>query len=130
MVLAYALFELLSEALGLDHFHLKEKGCAEGLLLLCNYYPACPEPALTMGNREHSDGDIMTILLQDQMGGLQVLHDSQWIYVPPMHGALVVNIGDLLQVGFFMHKMALAFNSINNFGLITCLISCIIILTF
>ncbi|XP_052726123.1 probable 2-oxoacid dependent dioxygenase isoform X2 [Vigna angularis] len=98
MVLAYALFELLSEALGLDHFHLKEKGCAEGLLLLCNYYPPCPEPALTMGNKEHSDGDIMTILLQDQMGGLQVLHDSQWICVPPMHGALVVNIGDLLQV--------------------------------
>ncbi|ESW21294.1 hypothetical protein PHAVU_005G058700 [Phaseolus vulgaris] len=98
MVLAYALFELLSEALGLDKFHLKEKGCAEGLLLLCNYYPACPEPALTMGNKEHSDGDIMTILLQDQMGGLQVLHDSQWICVPPMHGALVVNIGDLLQL--------------------------------
>ncbi|WVY98361.1 hypothetical protein V8G54_030512, partial [Vigna mungo] len=57
MVLAYALFELLSEALGLDHFHLKEKGCAEELLLLCNYYPPCPEPTLTMGNKEHSDDD-------------------------------------------------------------------------
>ncbi|CAJ1958103.1 unnamed protein product [Sphenostylis stenocarpa] len=99
MVLAYAsLFELLSEALGLDRFYLKEKGCAEGLLLLCNFYPACPEPALTMGNKKHSDGNIMTILLQDQMGGLQVLHDSQWIDVPSMHGALVVNVGDLLQL--------------------------------
>ncbi|XP_027343620.1 1-aminocyclopropane-1-carboxylate oxidase homolog 1-like isoform X2 [Abrus precatorius] len=97
MVLGYALFELLSESLGLNRFHLKEMGCAEGLLQLCHYYPPCPEPQLTMGNKQHSDGNVMTILLQDQMGGLQVLHDNQWINVPPLHGALVVNIGDLLQ---------------------------------
>ncbi|KAK7401654.1 hypothetical protein VNO78_13300 [Psophocarpus tetragonolobus] len=97
MVLAYALFELLSEALSLNRFYLKEMGCAEVLLLLCHCYPACPEPELTMGNTKHSDGNILTILLQDMMGGLQVLHDSQWIEVPPMQGALVVNIGDLLQ---------------------------------
>ncbi|KRH43753.1 hypothetical protein GLYMA_08G169600v4 [Glycine max] len=67
MALAYALFELLSEALGLDRFNLKEMGCAEGQLLLCHYYPACPEPELTIGNIKHSDGNIMTILLQDLM---------------------------------------------------------------
>ncbi|KAG5106833.1 hypothetical protein AAZX31_15G240800 [Glycine max] len=99
MALAYALFELLSEALGLNRFYLKEMDCAEGQLLLCHYYPACPEPELTMGNTKHSDGNTITILLQDQIGGLQVLHDSQWIDVPPMHGALVVNIGDIMQVG-------------------------------
>ncbi|KAK2368855.1 1-aminocyclopropane-1-carboxylate oxidase protein [Trifolium repens] len=32
------------------------------------------------------------------IGGLQVLHHNQWIDVPPIHGALVVNIGDLLQL--------------------------------
>ncbi|KAK7324349.1 hypothetical protein VNO77_27882 [Canavalia gladiata] len=98
-VLGYALFELLSEALGLNcNYLIEEMGCAEAMLLLCHYYPACPEPELTMGSSKHSDGNLMTILSQDQMGGLQVLHDNQWINVSPMQGALVVNIGDLLQL--------------------------------
>lgn len=51
-----------------------------------------------MGTSQHADGNFITILLQDQIGGLQVLHENQWIDVPPMRGALIVNIGNLLQV--------------------------------
>ncbi|KAJ1430761.1 Oxoglutarate/iron-dependent dioxygenase [Sesbania bispinosa] len=98
MGFASTLFELLSEALGLNSSHLKEMGCGEGFLLLCHYYPPCPEPELTIGNSNHTDNDFITILLQDQIGGLQVLHDKKWIDVTPIHGALVVNIGDLLQL--------------------------------
>ncbi|KAA8527751.1 hypothetical protein F0562_035380 [Nyssa sinensis] len=57
-----------------------------------------PEPELTMGSSKHSDPDFLTILLQDHIGGLQVLHQNQWVNVPPVPGALVVNIGDLLQL--------------------------------
>ncbi|XP_039155939.1 1-aminocyclopropane-1-carboxylate oxidase homolog [Eucalyptus grandis] len=36
--------------------------------------------------------------LADQIGGLQVLHENKWIDVPPIPGALVINIGDQLQL--------------------------------
>lgn len=91
-------FELLSEALGLSPNHLKELDCAKGLSVLCHYYPSCPQPELTIGTTKHSDNDFITILLQDHIGGLQILHNNTWLDVDPYPGALVVNIGDLLQV--------------------------------
>ncbi|KAF7837516.1 1-aminocyclopropane-1-carboxylate oxidase-like protein 1-like [Senna tora] len=98
MKLGIMLFELLSEALGLNPNHLKDMGCGEGLITLGHYYPACPEPELTMGTTKHSDGDFLTVLLQDHIGGLQALYQDKWIDIPPVPGALVVNIGDLLQL--------------------------------
>ncbi|KAE9618015.1 hypothetical protein Lal_00037898 [Lupinus albus] len=96
--LGCTIFELLSEALGLNHSYLEELKCSEGLYIQGHYYPPCPEPELTMGTTKHTDNVFMNILLQDQLGGLQVLHDNKWINVPPLHGAFVVNIGDLLQL--------------------------------
>ncbi|XVF62898.1 hypothetical protein PTKIN_Ptkin09bG0045700 [Pterospermum kingtungense] len=97
MRLGSCLFKLLSEALGLKPSYLEEMGCADGLSVLCHYYPPCPEPELTFGTSRHSDNDFLTVLLQDQIGGLQVFYQDQWVDVPPVPGALVVNIGDLLQ---------------------------------
>lgn len=94
------IFELLSEALGLDPNHLKDMDCAKGHIIVCHYYPACPEPDLTLGTSKHSDPGFLTILLLDNIGGLQVLPQNKWMDVWPIHGALVINIADLLQVCF------------------------------
>ncbi|KAG2621120.1 DIBOA-glucoside dioxygenase BX6-like [Panicum virgatum] len=91
---------LLSEALGLERGRLAGIGCAEGISVVCNYYPPCPEPELTLGCSAHSDPSFLTVLLQGAHdgGGLQARLGGRWVDVPPVPGALVVNVGDLLQL--------------------------------
>ncbi|RDX69668.1 Feruloyl CoA ortho-hydroxylase 2, partial [Mucuna pruriens] len=70
-----------------------------------NYYPPCPNPDLTVGVGRHSDVGTITVLLQDGIGGLYVKMEQdndagkgEWVEIPPIPGALVVNIGDILQI--------------------------------
>uniref|UniRef100_A0A0E0AUY8 Fe2OG dioxygenase domain-containing protein n=1 Tax=Oryza glumipatula TaxID=40148 RepID=A0A0E0AUY8_9ORYZ len=96
------LFELLSEALGLPVAYLgRDAGCMDGLSVAANNYPPYPEPEATMGTTRHSEPSFLTVLLQDTSGGLQAVLERprwRWVDVPPVAGALVVNVGDLLQL--------------------------------
>ncbi|KAA0049271.1 1-aminocyclopropane-1-carboxylate oxidase-like protein 1-like [Cucumis melo var. makuwa] len=97
MEIGKLLFELMSEALGLNPNYLNEIGCSDGLAIGCHYYPPCPQPDLTLGTSEHSDNVFITVLFQDNIGGLQIRDQKKWVDVPPVAGALVVNIGELMQ---------------------------------
>ncbi|XXG51169.1 hypothetical protein AAC387_Pa02g5001 [Persea americana] len=92
------LMGLLSEGLGLERRGLEEMTCVDASNLLVQYYPYCPQPDLTLGIKSHTDPVMLTVVLQNQVGGLQVKHGEEWVEVKPMHGGLVVNIGDLLQM--------------------------------
>jgi len=76
--------------------------------LRLNYYPMCPTPAQPtgvgvpeaghLGINHHTDAGAVTLLLQDAQAGLQVFRDDAWHTVEPIDDALVVNIGDVVQV--------------------------------
>ncbi|KAJ4952660.1 hypothetical protein NE237_029492 [Protea cynaroides] len=63
-----------------------------------NFYPKCPEPELALGLSPHTDPGVMTVLLQDQVSGLQLNKDGVWISVPPLQDALTVLIADQLEI--------------------------------
>ncbi|XP_074263228.1 1-aminocyclopropane-1-carboxylate oxidase homolog 4-like [Silene latifolia] len=89
---------LLSEGLGLSTNRLKGMTYLGRIAMVGQYYPYCPEPNKTVGLSSHTDLGMLTILIQDQVGGLQVKHDNKWINLKSVDGALVVNIGDLFQI--------------------------------
>jgi isopenicillin N synthase-like dioxygenase len=97
--LARELLELLTEGLGLErdrfnHYVEKERMMS----MRFNLYPPCPQPELAIGLRAHTDPHLLTILHQDEVAGLQVFIDEQWVTVKPLPDCFVVNVGDLFQV--------------------------------
>ncbi|CAN1810984.1 Gibberellin 2-beta-dioxygenase 8 [Linum perenne] len=95
--LAQKLAEILAERLGRKSSFFKEKCLASSCYLRMNRYPPCPIPTDVFGLMPHTDSDFLTILYQDQVGGLQLVRDGKWFAVNPNPLALIINIGDLFQ---------------------------------
>ena len=90
---------MISEGLGLECGYF-DNDLSGSMLLSVNHYPPCPEPSLTLGITKHSDPNLITILLQDDVCGLQVFKNGKWVAVEPFPDAFVVNIGYQLQVHY------------------------------
>lgn len=65
------------------------------LFRIFHYPPAQPDPD-EWGVGEHTDYGLLTLLLQDSNGGLQVHTPRGWTDAPPITGTFVCNIGDML----------------------------------
>ena len=90
--------ELLGISLGLDQAYFRDFFEDNDSIMQLNYYPQCQKPDLTLGAGPHCDPTSLTILHQDQVGGLQVFADEKWHSVTPIPEAFVVNIGDTFMV--------------------------------
>ena len=51
-----------------------------------------------LGVHHHTDAGGLTVLLQDEISGLQLFRDGMWHSVDPVPGAFTINIGDMVQV--------------------------------
>ncbi|KAK1438243.1 hypothetical protein QVD17_04049 [Tagetes erecta] len=97
-LLAQKILGLLSTSLGLSSSFIED---AMGELyqnITISYYPSCPQPELTLGLQSHSDMGFITLLIQDNVAGLQVVKDAEWVTVEPVSHAILVILGDQTEI--------------------------------
>ena len=98
--LGHALMEGLALSLGLEASYFADRYTADPLVLFRIFnYPSRLAPAdkgVLWGVGEHSDYGLLTILWQDDVGGLEVKTREGWIAAPPLPASFVCNIGDML----------------------------------
>jgi isopenicillin N synthase-like dioxygenase len=98
---AHSLMAAIAAGLGLpdDYFILNYTREPTVLFRIFNYPPPSPPPSGcedSWGVGEHTDYGLLTLLAQDDVGGLEVRTPRGWISAPPVPGALVCNLGDML----------------------------------
>jgi isopenicillin N synthase-like dioxygenase len=99
-VLGHRLMEGIALSLGLEASYFADRYTKDPLVLFrifrypCDTRPAENKPRWGVG--EHTDYGVLTILKQDDAGGLQVKSRSRWIAAPPIAGTFLCNIGDML----------------------------------
>ncbi|KAK4803162.1 hypothetical protein SAY86_001365 [Trapa natans] len=95
------LLGMLSEGLGLEKGAMRK--CLGGddieLEMKINFYPPCPQPELALGVEPHTDMSALTILVTNDVPGLQVWKDGNWVAVHyDIPHALFVHVGDQIEV--------------------------------
>ncbi|KAB5542735.1 hypothetical protein GE09DRAFT_1191997 [Coniochaeta sp. 2T2.1] len=108
--LARRLLRTCALALDLPEDFFDEKVARPNAALVLNYYPptvtntngpdgSTEEAREQVGLGSHTDFGILTILWQDNTGGLQILSpEGEWINAKPIPGTLVCNMGDLMSM--------------------------------
>jgi polar amino acid transport system ATP-binding protein len=100
--LGHDLMSLFARGLGLqDDFFRSNYTARPTTLFRIFNYPAgagdAQSPVDSFGVGAHTDYGLLTLLHQDEVGGLEVRYEDEWVEVPYLPGTLVVNIGDMLE---------------------------------
>jgi isopenicillin N synthase-like dioxygenase len=94
---AHALMEGIALSLNLEADYFARHYTSDPTILFrIFHYPAGTPGDAAWGVGEHTDYGLLTLLAQDDAGGLQVKARSGWIDAPPIPETLVCNIGDML----------------------------------
>jgi len=94
---AHAVMEGIALSLGLDAQYFRTNYTSEPTILFrIFHYPSDIPSSMQWGVGEHTDYGLLTLLAQDDAGGLQVKSPTGWTDAPPLAGTLVCNIGDML----------------------------------
>jgi isopenicillin N synthase-like dioxygenase len=99
LALSQRLMQVMALSLSLPEHHFDPTSDSPMVTLRMIRYPAHPEDAdeLTFGAGAHTDWGALTILAQDDCGGLEVqMPDGTWVEAPPLAGSFVVNLGDMI----------------------------------
>ncbi|KAJ6835571.1 gibberellin 20 oxidase 1-A-like [Iris pallida] len=103
--LSLVIMEVLGLSLGVGRSHFREFFEGNDSIMRLNYYPPCQKPDLTLGTGPHCDPTSLTILHQDDVGGLQVFTEGNWRSISPKTDAFVVNIGDTFMASLTYSNM-------------------------
>ncbi len=96
--IARTLLRVWALALGAEEDYFDRHFGDPSTLIKIVRYPGSREPEPQQGVGAHKDSGVLTLLwVEPGKGGLQVERDGAWVDAPPIDGAFVVNIGELLE---------------------------------
>lgn len=97
--LAKTLFGAMAACLGLEQEQRDDCLWEESGMVRVHRYPRCTAAGRVLGMDAHTDSSLISILNLDDVPGLQFLKDGQWVSLLQSPNTLVVNLGDMMQVG-------------------------------
>ncbi|PKU81505.1 Protein SRG1 [Dendrobium catenatum] len=93
------LYGLMAEDLGVDLQDMLNIFRDQIQSVRINYYPPCKQANKVLGLSPHSDGIALTVLLQaNDVHALQIKKNDKWLLVKPKPSALIINIGDMMEI--------------------------------
>ncbi|CAN7122005.1 unnamed protein product [Brassica rapa subsp. narinosa] len=98
--IAVFLFEAIAQTLNLElSSHQKSDYLLEstGLIRVYRYPPSDKTAGEALGMEVHTDSSVISILKEDETGGLEIMKDEEWFRVKPVADTLIVNLGDMMQ---------------------------------